>query len=255
MPLARPLGMQLYSGRKFPPVASQLATIARNGFTHVEPFAPFYDDVEATKALLDAHGLSVFSGHFALSMLEDDTARAIGAAKRLGVEIVVAPYLAPDQRPDSRAGWLAMGARLSAVAAKLSAAGLRFAWHNHDFEFRPLEDGSSPIEHLLGDDLSWEADLAWIARGGADPRAWLARYRGRVTLVHVKDIAPPGANADEDGWADPGTGVLPWAELWPLCVEAGAEAMVAEHDNPNDFDRFARVSAAAMRAYAGGSRR
>ena len=40
-----PLGMQLYSGRKFPPVETQLATIARHGFTNVETFAPFYDDV------------------------------------------------------------------------------------------------------------------------------------------------------------------------------------------------------------------
>ena len=89
--------------------------------------------------------------------------------------------------------------------------GLRFAWHNHDFEFQPLEDGSLPIEHVLGDRLLWEADLAWVVRGGADPRRWIERYRGRIPLVHVKDIAPAGENADEDGWADVGAGVVPWA--------------------------------------------
>jgi sugar phosphate isomerase/epimerase len=251
---AKPLGMQLYSGRKFPPVASQLATIAHAGFTNVEPFGPFYDDIEATRGMLGVHGFSVFSGHFSLAMLEEETARAISAAKRLGIAIFVAPYLLPDRRPDTKAGWQAMGARLSAIAATLGEVGLRFAWHNHDFKFRPLEDGSLPIEHLLGEDLCWEADLAWVVRGGADPRKWLLHYRGRVPLVHVKDIAPLGANAEEDGWADPGAGVLRSDELWPLCVAAGAEAMVAEHDNPSDFERFARVSAAAMRACAGGDR-
>jgi hypothetical protein len=47
---------------------------------------------------------------------------------------------------------------------------------------------------------------------------------------------------------------MPWSELWRQCVAAGVEMMIAEHDNPNDFDRFARVSASAMRAYAKGER-
>ena len=69
----------------------------------------------------------------------------------------------------------------------------------------------------------------------------------------VKDIAPSGDKTDEDGWADVGTGTLPWGELWRLCAAAGADVMIAEHDNPSDFDRFARVSAEAMRRLGEGS--
>jgi sugar phosphate isomerase/epimerase len=254
MTLTHPLGVQLYSGRKFPPVDTQFARIARHGFTNVETFGPLYDDVLATKRMLDAHGLSARSGHFSVAMLESDGDRAVGIARRLGIEIIVAPYLAPADRPATAEGWKAFGARLAAIDARLSAAGLRFAWHNHDFEFRPLTDGSLPIEHLLGDRHMWEADLAWTVRGEADPQQWIERYRGRIPLVHVKDIAPAGEKADEDGWADVGAGVLPWSELWRQCVAAGAEMMIAEHDNPSDFDRFSRVSAAAMRTYAKGER-
>ena len=100
----------------------------------------------------------------------------------------------------------------------------------------------------------WEADLAWAVRGGADPRHWIERFRGRIPLVHIKDIARAGENADEDGWADVGTGTMPWSELWRQCAAAGAETMIAEHDNPTDFDRFVRVSASTMRAYAKGER-
>ena len=254
MALAEPLGMQMYSGRKFPPVEAQLAAIARNGFTNVETFGPFHDDVGATKRMLDAHGLSARSGHFSVAMAESQSEMVIDGARRLGMEIVVAPYLTPAERPATVEGWKAMGMRLLAVSERLSAAGLRFAWHNHDFEFAPLADGSLPIEHVLGDRLLWEADLAWAIRGGADPRRWIERYRGRIPLVHVKDIAQAGEKEDEDGWADVGTGTAPWAELWPLCVAAGAEMMIAEHDNPSDFNRFARVSAEAMRGYADGDR-
>jgi sugar phosphate isomerase/epimerase len=248
------LGVQLYSARKFPPVETQLETVARHGLTTVETFAPFHDDVEATKRQLEARGLTAKSGHVSIAMLEGEPERVVEIAQRLGLNFVVGPYLAPAERPATVDGWKAVGARLGAIEARLSSAGLRFAWHNHDFEFQPLEDGSLPIEHILGDRLLWEADLAWVIRGGADPRRWIERYRGRVPLVHVKDIAPAGEKADEDGWADVGAGTVPWAELWPQCVAAGAESMIAEHDNPSDFDRFVRVSAMAMRSFAKGER-
>ncbi len=255
MALTHPISIQLYSGRKFPPVEAQLATVVRHGYTNVETFGPFHDNAVATRRLLDSHGLSVRSAHLPLQMLESEPGRALDISLTLGIAIAVAPYLAPPDRPTSLAGWRELGTRLAKIGERFAANGLRFAWHNHDFEFHPLPDGSLPIEHVLGESLLWEADLAWVTRGGAEPAKWLAHYSGRIPLVHVKDIAPAGENADEDGWADVGAGVLPWSELWAQCVAAGAEIMVAEHDNPSDFDRFAGNSAEAMRGFAGGDAR
>ena len=243
------LSFQLYSARNFPPLAHQLATLRRLGYTNVEPFGGLYDDVEGLAVALEAAKLTAKSGHIALTMLETEPDRAIAIAKRLGMTYVVVPYLTPDQRPSDRAGWMDIGRRLSAVAEQLGPHGFRLAYHNHDFEFRPLADGSYPIEHVLGGSCLWEADLAWVAKAGADPKPWLERYAGRVPLVHVKDIAASGQNAEQDGWADVGEGTLGWAELWGAAVKAGALLMIAEHDNPSDVERFARVSAAAMSSY------
>jgi sugar phosphate isomerase/epimerase len=246
MALKHPLSMQLYSARKFPPVEAQLAATARAGFDTVETFGAFYDDARETRRLFDKHALRARSGHFSLQMVEEHAERALEIAQTLGIETVIVPHIMPDQRPADSAGWAALGERLAKASAWFGARGLRFAWHNHDFEFKPLPDGSMPIEHLLGKQLLWEADVAWIARAGVEPKPWIERYRGRMPLVHVKDIAPTGGNLDEDGWADVGKGILPWADLWRVCAASGAEIMVAEHDNPNNFDRFARVSAEAM---------
>lgn len=255
MTAAPTLSMQLYSGRNFPPVDDQLAAVQRAGFTAVETFGPFYDDLQGTLRRFGQHGLSARSGHFSIAMAEQEPERVLQAARALGMEFVVIPYLPPPDRPTDRAGWVSVGQRLAAIGARFGTEGLRVAWHNHDFEFTPLPDGSLPIEHVLGDAMLWEADLAWVVRGGADPKRWLARYAGRTPLVHIKDIARAGECADEDGWADVGAGVLPWAELWPLSLAAGAEVMIAEHDNPSDFARFAQVSADAMRGYAKGAAR
>ncbi len=54
-------------------------------------------------------------------------------------------------------------------------------------------------------------DVAWVVRGGADPLDWLGRYKGRVTAAHVKDIAPKGENAAEDG-----------GPTWAMALSAGA---------------------------------
>jgi sugar phosphate isomerase/epimerase len=250
MTLRHPFAIQLYSGRKFPPLESQIAVVASCGFTHVETFGPLNESPEETHRALDRHGLAAVSAHVSLDGLEGDLAGAIKAAHVLGVEFVIAPYLSPERRPNDRSGWIALGERLARCRDTIARDGLRFAWHNHDFEFAPLPDGSYPIEHILSADLFWEADLAWVTLGGADPIAWISRYRGRIPLVHVKDVAPAGARTDEDGWADVGEGVLPWPALWSACAAAGAEVMIAEHDNPNDFERFARTSGSAMRRYA-----
>lgn len=248
----RLMAMQIYSARNFTPLDEQLAIVAKNGYTHVETFGPFHDDPEASRKQIEAHGLKVSSAHIAPEVVIDDTGRAIDIVKALGAKYAIAPYLPPEARPTDTAGWRALGEKLQAAAEICAAQGVDVAWHNHDFEFKTLPDGTLPITHILGDKLLWEADIAWIARGGGDPAVWIERYRGRLAAAHVKDIAPPGENADEDGWADVGAGVLPWPKLWALCVDAGVNLFVAEHDDPSSFERFARVSAEAMRKFANG---
>jgi sugar phosphate isomerase/epimerase len=251
MAAAPEISFQLYSSRNFPPVERQLATLARLGYRNVEPYGGLLGDIAGFKAALDQAGLKAPSGHFGFDTLEDKFATCIADARRLEISLIVCPWIHPDLRPKDREGWAALGRRLGAIGDKVRAEGLRFAWHNHDFEFRPLADGSWPIEHLMADpSINLEIDVAWILRGGADPAKWIGYFSGRIAACHVKDIAPPGRSSDEDGWADVGQGTIDWRTLWRLAVGAGAELMIAEHDNPKDFERFAKTSLAAMKQYA-----
>ncbi|TFF25121.1 sugar phosphate isomerase/epimerase [Jiella endophytica] len=253
MPLTDPLSFQLYSARNAPPETDVLKTLADAGYTNVETFRPNYEHVEDFAKALKAAGLTARSGHFDLALAEESFERMVEICRALGIETVVIPYLLPDARPQDDAGWRDLGERLAELSAECADEGLRLAWHNHDFEFQPLAHGSYPIEHILKDGVLWEADAAWIVRAGADPAAWLERYAGRLASVHVKDIAPKGEKLDEDGWADVGTGIVDWQRLWSLAVAGGASLMIAEHDNPSDFARFARVSADRMRDLAAAS--
>ncbi|MEC9342628.1 MAG: sugar phosphate isomerase/epimerase [Pseudomonadota bacterium] len=245
------LSYQLYSSREFPPLSDTLAMLGRLGYDEVEGFGGVYADPAALADELGRHGLTMSSGHFSLDMLENDPAKAIGIARATGMKAVFCPHVGPDLRPADAAGWRAFGERLQKAGEPVRAAGLAFGWHNHDFEFAALPDGTVPMEEILagGPDLAWEADIAWIVRGGGDPLDWIDRHGGRILAVHVKDIAPEGECADEDGWADVGHGTIDWKAIWQkLGEKTSASIFVMEHDKPNDHERFARRSIESVRA-------
>ncbi|MEX0365211.1 MAG: sugar phosphate isomerase/epimerase family protein [Ruegeria sp.] len=242
---------QLYSSRNFTPWSNVIETLAELGYTQVEGFAAVYDDPVTFRQLLDENGLSMPSGHFSIEALEDDFDATVAQARLLGVQKIFAPYLGEEDRACDTAGWTDFASRLSAIGDKLRNAGFGFGWHNHDFEFSPLEDGGIPMRILLESDsaLEWEADIAWVIRGGADPFEWIETYGHRITAAHVKDIAPDGQNADEDGWSDLGRGIVDWAGLTASLRSKGVTLFIMEHDNPSDDARFARNSIETFKSF------
>jgi sugar phosphate isomerase/epimerase len=245
---------QLYSSRNFPPTADTLKMLADLGYDGAEGFGGLYADqatLDAMAAALAATGLKMRSGHFGIEQVEDTPDWAITVAKTLGMDTVIVPWLHPDQRPTDAAGWHALGARLQKAGAPLRAAGLKFGWHNHDFEFFALPDGTIPQTALFdgGPDLAWEMDVAWVVRGGADPLAWIDAHKGRIVAAHVKDIAPMGENLAEDGWADVGHGTIDWPAIYAALTAIGVDNFVMEHDNPSDHKRFATRALASVKSF------
>ncbi len=245
------ISFQLYSARNFQPWQDVISKLAALGYTQVEGYGGVYDDPSAFSAALNKAGLSMPSGHFSIDILENNLDAALAIARTLGITRIYCPYLMPDQRPTDSEGWRDFASRLAAVGDKVRAEGLPFGWHNHDFEFVPLADGGLPMEIILvnAPEIDWEADIAWIVRGGADPFDWIKRYGNRITAAHVKDIAPAGENTDQDGWADVGDGTMDWPTLTTALRDAGCDLFVIEHDNPSDLDRFASRSIAAFRSF------
>ena len=243
---------QLYSARNFPPLENNLAMVKRLGYTQVEGFGGLYADVDGLAASLKAHGLTHPTGHFGLDQLKD-TSNALRIAEKLGVKKIFCPYLAPQDRSADDSKWIELAETLGKLGEVFNTEGYGFGWHNHDFEFVATTDGHLPIDLILetAPNLEWEADVAWIVRGKADPVAWFDKYGKRITAVHVKDIAPAGENANEDGWADVGFGTLGWDNLIKeVMARTAAQYFVAEHDNPSDIERFASRSIATASKWA-----
>lgn len=157
----------------------------------------------------------------------------------------------PHERPKDLAGWQAFAKELSSYQDMCAKAGFSFAWHNHDFEFQALKDGTVPMTVILEEapDVNWEIDPAWMVRAGADPLTWIKKSAKRIHAVHVKDIAAEGESEDEDGWADVGHGTMDWSKLMPALAKTSASFYAMEHDAPSDLKRFATRSIEAANTW------
>src|SRR5437016_3523731 len=99
MAAAPEISFQLYSSRNFPPLQKQLSILATLGYRNVELYDGLYSDIARLKTALDEAGLEAPSGHFGLNILEENIATCMADALRLGISLIVCPWIGPDRRP------------------------------------------------------------------------------------------------------------------------------------------------------------
>ena len=246
------LSFQLYSARLSGlSLEDQFAMLAGLGYRNVEPFGGLLAEADLLQGLLAKHNMRAPTCHVGLDRMRGDLAGTVALCKSLGIEIVLAPAPPPGERDGGEKEWQAMGRELAAHGKAFNAAGMAFGWHNHHWEFGKAADGRTFLDVMFAEapDIVWQADMAWIIRGNADPVAAMNKYAKRLVAAHVKDLAPAGQCLDEDGWADPGHGTMDWPALRAALSAAGVKHYVVEHDKPNDAARFARRAAETVSSW------
>jgi sugar phosphate isomerase/epimerase len=239
---------QLYSARNEASLDDTLQTLASLGYAQVEGWGGQFADPAALAQSIKKVGLAMPTAHMGMQQLMDSAA-ALKIADTVGISTVYCPAPPSADYREGKGDWNRFAADLAKVAAAFKAAGKGFGYHNHHWEFSKV-DGKTPIEIILdaSPDIQWEMDLAWVVKAGEDPVAWMKKLGSRISAIHVKDIAPAGENADEDGWADVGHGTLDWKQLIADAkANTKAQYFVMEHDKPSDAIRFAKRSIAAVK--------
>jgi sugar phosphate isomerase/epimerase len=229
-----PIGVQLYTVRTAleRDFDRTLAALRAIGFREVE-FAGYHGkSPRAVRTALEQAGLVAPSAHVPVDAVRDDLPRALEAAHAMGHRYVVVAWL-PERQRASLDGYRAAADLFNRAGQRAQAAGMRFAYHNHAFEFERM-DGRMPYDVLLERCdpryVAFEMDLYWITRGGQDPLAYFARWPGRFPLVHVKDSAGP----PDHRMVDVGAGRIPWKAVFAGHEQAGMRHCFVEHDEPAD---------------------
>jgi sugar phosphate isomerase/epimerase len=249
------LGMQLYTVRDAmaKDFDGTLAKVAALGYKEVE-FAGYFDkSPQDVKASLGRHGLTSPSTHIGYDLLGDKFQKVVEDSTIIGHKFIVNPWLDEPLRQQSGI-WKRVAETFNRAGAATQKAGIQFAYHNHHFEFVPV-DGQMPYETLLTTCdpalVKMEMDLCWATAAGQDPVAWFEKYPGRFPMVHVKGLKRIPPNAAQWKTAPPietllpdvtdvGAGVIDWARIFAHAQTAGIQHYFVEHDQPAaPFDSLA----------------
>lgn len=240
------LAVQMYTIRDFTQTASDmaqsLARIREIGYPAVQLSAvgamagetPELS-AEGARRMLDDYGLKCVATHRNWEALSQDTSREIDFHQTLGCDFTAIGSLPPSFAARGAAGYTEFMRESLPVVAQLKAAGIRFGYHNHAFEFERIGLGADGTARTLFDilvdegslDLCLELDLYWISHAGLDPARLVERAANRVPVIHVKDkeIA-----SGEPVMAPVGEGNLDWPRLLTYCAKAGVEWYAVEQD-------------------------
>jgi sugar phosphate isomerase/epimerase len=236
------VGLQLYTVRRLlaKDPEGTLAAVKEAGYAEVE-FAGYAGlSAKAVAAMLRRVGLSAPSGHIDLAAIRDRWPATLAFAREVGHRWLVLAWLAEEDRKTVDQ-IKRLGEQLNRAASEAKAAGIQFGYHNHDFEFVPVE-GRLPYDVLLESTdpslVKLELDLYWITKGGQDPLRYFAKWPGRFPMVHVKDMAKGSSGA----MVDVGMGRIDFAAIFSRAKAAGIEHYFVEHDEPKDPIAFARAA-------------
>lgn len=224
------VGLQLYTVRD--PMAQSvertLEQVAAAGYHLVETAGLYNRSAADLRALFDKNGIRTTAGHYPLAEAERSTDATFATARTLGQEYVVIPWLDPSLRTAET--FKSLPGRLNALGTKARAAGLKIAYHNHDFEFENFGGSEPVIETLLsGTDpalVSFELDGYWAYKAGRDPADLVTRHPGRFVMLHLKDSTA----APEKSFADVGHGVIDFKKFLAAAQANGLRYAFVERD-------------------------
>ncbi|GAA4103551.1 sugar phosphate isomerase/epimerase [Mucilaginibacter panaciglaebae] len=139
--------------------------------------------------------MTLRSGHCGI---DANWQKTIDQAAEAGQEYLVCSSL--PFSGDTIANYQKVAERFNKAGEECQAAGLKFGYHNHDFEFK-TDQGQTLYDILLVNTdpelVTMEMDLGWVVAAGKDPLEYFKNYEGRFKLWHLKDMK--GRNSVEFG--------------------------------------------------------
>ncbi|NLN30380.1 MAG: sugar phosphate isomerase/epimerase [Bacteroidales bacterium] len=249
------IGIQLYTIRDamMADPAGSLKRVADTGYKYLElagyADGRFYGYEPAEfKKLVNDLGMEILSSHTQVEAegitLENATKMAEDHA-RLEVRYCIQPWVVEEART-TIASYQKMAADWNQVGQIMKDYGIKFGYHNHNFEFDTVE-GMIPyfdvfMAELDKDLVTMEIDIFWTIKAGQDPVEIINRYPGRFELFHMKDMfteEPPFFTTDGvRDFAPVGAGVIDFKRILAASETAGMKYMIVEQDLSRDNDPF-----------------
>ena len=212
-------------------LAGTLTAVAAAGYRSVELAGLPDTAADDLVGLLEAAVLKPMAAHVGIDPLRADLSAVADRHVALGCDRIIVPWL-PEPERQTADDVRRFASELNGIGRRLADRGMRFGYHNHAFEFAPL-DGTTAWDVLLSElspAVHLELDVVWASVGARDPAMLIREAGSRIRLLHMKDRAPGPEPRD----APAGDGVLDFPGIVAAARDAGVEWFVAEQDEPGD---------------------
>lgn len=233
-----PVGLEMFSVREElkKDEASTLQQVAKMGYECVEFFAPYTnwttDHAKEVRKQMDDLNIKCHSTHNSPTSFEGDgLAKAMELNHILGSKYIV---MASAGKVTTADGWKAVAEKLDSGNAKMKHAGIHAGYHNHQFEWKPV-DGQIPMEILAATDKSvmLQLDVGTCVEAGSDPVAWIEKNPGRIRSLHLKEWSP------EQGYKVLfGEGTCPWRKIMAAAESKGGVEFYLIEQEGSRFPEF-----------------
>jgi sugar phosphate isomerase/epimerase len=207
-----------------------LAKLASFGFKQIEsyegPQGMFWGmGHKGFKSYIDDLGMKIVSSH--CDNLTDFDKKSEEAAA-IGMKYLICPHKGPQKSLDN---YKAFADEFNVSGKIAKKHGIKFAYHNHDYSFIPM-DGQMPQDVMMqGTDPSlvdFEMDIYWVNFANQDPIAWLKKYPNRFKLCHVKDLTKKVNNKQESCVI--GTGIIDFKKVLKAGAKYGLASFFVEQE-------------------------
>lgn len=243
------IGVQLYTlrGEIQKGLDTVLSRVAGIGFNSVEVFGYgngkfFGKTPEEFSAMLKKNNLRTPSGHYGVMNFlnkgdEDELKKTVADAAKMGHEYFVIPYLTENMHT-SLDDYKKLAAKLNRAAEEAKGAGMKFAYHNHNFEFKDWGEGKTGFDIFAKETdpslVGFEMDIYWVTRAGLDPIQLIKDHPGRIRMWHVKDMSsrvdPSFTTNGEQYFTEVGKGIINYREIFKHKKESGMDFFYVEQD-------------------------
>lgn len=224
-----PIGIQLYTVRELAgeDFKGTLKKVREVGYEAFE-FAGF-GGMNAGEVGSFMKGISAYTcgSHEGFEGLENDLEGRIAFNEAIGNPVMVVPSMPGEYREGTAEKVIEFAGKLNAMGTKVKAAGMKFCYHNHSFEFE--KKGGKTVYDLIFENsdpetVQIEMDLAWVVDARVDPLKLMDQYRGRIPVLHCKDITADGTLVPV------GKGIVPFREIIAEAKKMGVDWYVVEQD-------------------------
>ncbi len=262
------IGIQLYTLRDViaKDTKNVLTQLSKAGYKELEAYGIDSGNFFGTKAaefkkMVTDLGMKTIGSHASpdvkfdkdvkagLDVVAPNWKKAVATAKEGGLTYITCPWWKEEYRKSAE-DYKKSAAIINMLGEYAVQQGLKFTYHNHDFEFK--KQGSSDFYDILLKDtnpkiVNFEMDLYWVVAAGKNPDDYFTKYPGRFHQVHVKDMS----KADKTKNTEVGKGSINFANIFKMAPKAGIKHYFVEQENNYSPDPVAsaKLSATYLKSF------